>query len=617
MAQEIVPRHVADPDGTHDSRYYTEPEVDALIVTGGGGDVSSVNTQTGVVVLDADDIDDTATLQKFVSSADLTKLGGIAPGATANDTDANLKARANHTGTQSADTITDGTTNKAFLATERTKLTGVASGAEVNVNADWNAATGDAQILNKPATFTPSAHTHDDLYFTETEVTTALAGKSDTTHDHDLDYAPISHVHDDRYYTETETDLLLDGKSDTSHNHDADYADISHAHALDALSDVVITTPTSGQVVKYNGTEWVNGTDDTASGGTGATQLNDLTDVTITAAATGEFLRYNGTQWVDTVLVAGDIPSHSHTAANVSDFDVEVGNHPDVTANTTNRHSHANKALLDTYAQTEINLADAVSKRHAHANIAVLDATTASFLTADETKLTGIATAATANSSDATLLARANHTGTQSADTLTDGSTNVAFLATERTKLTGIAAGAQVNTVDSVASKTGAVTLVKADVGLGSVDNTSDAAKPVSTAQQTALNLKSDTTHGHTITVGIPLVLDGGGAVLTTGVKLSGIEIPFAATITGWTVTADVSGSIVCTVSKATYANVPTFTAISGTEKPTLSSAQKNQDLSLTTWTTAVAAGDLLEVSIDSVATITRATLNIRMTRTV
>jgi hypothetical protein len=42
------------------------------------------------------------------------------------------KARANHTGTQSADTLTDGTTNKAFLATERTKLTGIATGATAN-----------------------------------------------------------------------------------------------------------------------------------------------------------------------------------------------------------------------------------------------------------------------------------------------------------------------------------------------------------------------------------------------------------------------------------------------------------------------------------------------------
>lgn len=45
-------------------------------------------------------------------------------------------------------------------------------------------------------------------------------------------------------------------------------------------------------------------------------------------------------------------------------------------------------------------------------------------------------------------------------------------------------------TVQSVAGKTGVVTLVKGDVGLGNVDNTSDANKPVSTAQQTALDLK-------------------------------------------------------------------------------------------------------------------------------
>ncbi|QOP66792.1 minor tail protein [Arthrobacter phage Odyssey395] len=45
----------------------------------------------------------------------------------------------------------------------------------------------------------------------------------------------------------------------------------------------------------------------------------------------------------------------------------------------------------------------------------------------------------------------------------------------------------------SVAGKTGTVTLVKADVGLGNVDNTADTAKPVSTAQQTALNAKENT----------------------------------------------------------------------------------------------------------------------------
>jgi len=52
--------------------------------------------------------------------------------------------------------------------------------------------------------------------------------------------------------------------------------------------------------------------------------------------------------------------------------------------------------------------------------------------------------------------------------------------------------------VVSVAGKTGAITLVKGDVGLGNVDNTSDVNKPISTATQTALNGKANTSHTHT-----------------------------------------------------------------------------------------------------------------------
>lgn len=48
--------------------------------------------------------------------------------------------------------------------------------------------------------------------------------------------------------------------------------------------------------------------------------------------------------------------------------------------------------------------------------------------------------------------------------------------------------------VSSVNGKTGAVELAADDVGLGNVDNTSDANKPISTATQTALNGKLDKT---------------------------------------------------------------------------------------------------------------------------
>jgi len=62
------------------------------------------------------------------------------------------------------------------------------------------------------------------------------------------------------------------------------------------------------------------------------------------------------------------------------------------------------------------------------------------------------------------------------------------YTSTEKTKLGGIATGAQVNAVTSVAARTGAVVLAKADVGLPLVDNTADNVKPVSAAQQTAID---------------------------------------------------------------------------------------------------------------------------------
>jgi hypothetical protein len=43
-----------------------------------------------------------------------------------------------------------GLSTEDYTTAEKSKLAGIAEGAEVNVNADWNATSGDAQILNKP-----------------------------------------------------------------------------------------------------------------------------------------------------------------------------------------------------------------------------------------------------------------------------------------------------------------------------------------------------------------------------------------------------------------------------------------------------------------------------------
>lgn len=70
-------------------------------------------------------------------------------------------------------------------------------------------------------------HTHDDRYYTESEMDTKLAGKSNTGHSHAWSaitdkpstFAPSAHNHDDRYYTESEMNTKLDGKAAASHTH--------------------------------------------------------------------------------------------------------------------------------------------------------------------------------------------------------------------------------------------------------------------------------------------------------------------------------------------------------------------------------------------------------------
>jgi len=132
-------------------------------------------------------------------------------------------------------------------------------------------------------------------------------------------------------------------------------------------------------------------------------------------------------------------------------------------------------------------------------------------------------------------------------------------------------------------------------------------------ATNTDTEVADAVTKKHSKVISLTFIIDGGGSAITTGQK-GHIEIPFACTITGWTLLADQSGSIVLDVWKDTYANFPPTVAdtIAGSEKPTLSSVQKNQDLTLTTWTTAVSAGDILAFNVDSVATVTRVTLSIR-----
>lgn len=101
---------------------------------------------------------------------------------------------------------------------------------------------------------------------------------------------------------------------------------------------------------------------------------------------------------------------------------------------------------------------------------------TVDFTTAKDTKLSGIAIGATANDTDVNLKARANHTGTQAQSTVDN-------LTTDLGNKSPLASPAFTGTPTGI---------TKTHIGLANVDNTADISKPVSTAQQTALNLKQD-----------------------------------------------------------------------------------------------------------------------------
>jgi hypothetical protein len=134
-----------DPGGTPVSR---KTSISNLM---GKAPVQSVNTRTGAVVLDADDVDDTSTSHKFVTASDITNLGNLS---------------GTNTGDQDLSSYQLQPTEGAFVDGDKTKLDG----------------------LNA-----------------------------------------------------------------------SDYATAAHTHALDDLSDVSVSSPSSQDVVKWTGSQWEAG----------------------------------------------------------------------------------------------------------------------------------------------------------------------------------------------------------------------------------------------------------------------------------------------------------------------------------------------------------------------
>ena len=185
--------------------------------------------------------------------------------------------------------------------------------------------------------------------------------------------------------------------------------------------------------------------------------------------------------------------------------------------------------------------------------------------------------------------------------------------------------GGGTGAVDSINGLTGVVVLDAGDVGADSAGTaaTATAALAATLADIATSGSADDLVAGTVPVARIPTdvrtrvvgcVIDGGGSAITTGLK-SYVRVPFAGTITKWSIIGDVSGSCVVDVWKSTWGAFPPTVAntIAGTEKPTLAAAQKAEDTTLSTWTTTVAAGDVFAFNVDSASTVTRVIVEVEV----
>ena len=568
-----------------------------------GGAVDSVNTQTGVVVIDADDISDTSTTNKYVTSSDVTNLSnlsgtnsgdqdisGIATNASA-ITDIETKTdnisvtqavnldtmesniatnnskttNATHTGEvtgSGALTIAGDVVDEANLKVSNDPTNGyslvarsgntggmtwedISGGGGGTVDVLSNVATdkiigrttagsGDSEELSPSATRTllnvedgatadqtgaqiKSAYEAESNAYTDTKNTKlsgieALADVTDATNVAAAGAAiPTGTPDGTKFLRDDSVWTAIPGGGDAlTANPLSQFAATTSAQLAGVLSDETGTgalvfatsptlvtpalgTPASGVATNLTGTA----AGLTVGATTGVEAGADVTDATNVTAA-GALMDSE----VTNLAQVKAFDSTDYAAALGTDDNYVTDAEKTVVGNTSGTNTGDQTSVTGNAGTvtTNANLTGVVTSTGnatAIANSAITNAMLANGAVAN---LTGTNTGDNAtNSQYSGLVSNATHTGDVTGATALTIANNAvtnaksAQMATKTYKGRTTAGTGNSEDVAVATLKTDLV-LVKGDVGLGNVDNTTDAGKPVSTAQQTALDDKVDGT---------------------------------------------------------------------------------------------------------------------------
>lgn len=181
-AQDAVAALLAGASGV--SLSYDDA-ANTLTITGGGDaglDAEAVRDAIGVALIGSGLI--TVTVNDALDTITISTT------ATANSTDAALRDRSTHTGTQAQSTVTGLVSDLAAKATPADIATHSADTTAVHGIADTSTliVEGDARLTNAR---TPTTHTHDDRYYTETEADARFAPLNQTVDAKTADYTLV------------------------------------------------------------------------------------------------------------------------------------------------------------------------------------------------------------------------------------------------------------------------------------------------------------------------------------------------------------------------------------------------------------------------------------------